>query len=123
MRRSILRNFRQLWWLPLACFGLAWLSGRLELVRELAWHSLDWRTKFRLSFQKPPDPRLAVVLFEDATEALLEKPWPVDRQYHMQMTQVLALAGAKMVLWDVILDSTKEGEGDGAHGANRGSGE
>ncbi len=113
MRHPLLKTLRQLWWLPLACTSLAWFVGKAEFVRELAWHSLDWRTRFRLDFQPPPDPRLVVVLFEDATEALLEKTWPVDRQYHMQMTQVLALADARVVAWDVILDrSWPDGKGD-----------
>ena len=116
MRCLLSKTFRQLWWVLIVCFSLAWVTDRTEFGRGLEWHSLDWRTKFRLSFQKPPDPRLAVVLFDDRTETLLEKPWPVDRTYHAQMTQVLALAGAKMVVWDVILDEKREGAGDTSFG-------
>jgi adenylate cyclase len=92
--------------------GVAWLISRTDLGYGLEGRSLDWRTRYRLDFQRPADPRFAVVLFEDHTETLLEKSWPVDRAYHAQMTQVLALAGAKMVVWDVILDDKREGEGD-----------
>ena len=94
------------------CFGLAWAGSLTDFMQRLEWHTLDWRIAFRTHFQKPPDPRIAVILFDDGTESLLGKPWPVDRQYHGQMTQVLALAGAKMVVWDVILDAVREGEGD-----------
>jgi adenylate cyclase len=103
---------RQLWWAPLLCIGLAWLASFTNLVQQMEWRTLDWRIAIRTRFQKPPDPRLAVVLFDDDTEAILGKPWPVDRQYHGQMTQVLALAGARMVVWDVIMDAIREGEGD-----------
>ncbi|MBM3853498.1 MAG: CHASE2 domain-containing protein, partial [Verrucomicrobia bacterium] len=116
MRSPFRTTIRQLWWSPLACFGLAWAFSTTEIGRELEHHALDLCTKFRLGFQKPPDPRLAVVLFEDDTEARLGKPWPVERQYHAQMTQVLALAGARMVAWDVILDASREGEGDAVLG-------
>ncbi|MDD3180150.1 MAG: adenylate/guanylate cyclase domain-containing protein, partial [Opitutaceae bacterium] len=107
-------TLRQIWWVPLVCFGLAWALNYTEVIKQLERHTLDWRTRARTHYQKPPDPRLAVVLFEDDTEALLSQPWPVDRQYHAQMTQVLALAGAKMVAWDVIMDVSREGDGDGA---------
>jgi adenylate cyclase len=112
MNAPTVKTLRQLWWAPLACFGLAFAASRTDFIRQLEWHTLDWRIEFRTNFQKPPDPRLAVVLFEDDTESMLGKPWPVDRQYHGQMTQVLALAGAKVVVWDVILDAIREGDGD-----------
>jgi len=112
MRSSSRTTLRQLWWSPLVCFGAAWTFSLTDVGRELENHALDLCTRFRLGFQPPPDPRLAIVLFEDDTEARLGKPWPVDRQYHAQMTQVLALAGARQVAWDVILDSSREGEGD-----------
>ncbi|WP_438482491.1 CHASE2 domain-containing protein [Oleiharenicola lentus] len=109
-------TFKQIWWLPLVCFGFAWVLSHTETVERSEWKSLDWRTDFRTNFQQAPDPRVAVVLFDDQTEAVLGQPWPVDRQYHAQLTQVFALAGAKMVAWDVILDASREGAGDGAMG-------
>lgn len=112
MSRRQPKTLRQIWWAPLVCFGLAWALGRTTAVKEFEWHSLDLRTIYRTHQQRPPDPRLAVILFEDDTESRLGQPWPVDRQYHAQLTQVLALAGAKMVAWDVILDASREGQGD-----------
>jgi adenylate cyclase len=112
MSRPYRKTLRQIWWAPLLCFGLALALNHTELVRQVELHALDLRTKFRTRFQAGPDPRLTIVLFEDDTEARLGQPWPVDRQYHAQLTQVLALAGAKMVAWDVILDASREGEGD-----------
>lgn len=112
MSRPYRKTLRQIWWAPLACFGLALALNQTDLLRGMEWHALDVRTRFRTHFQAGPDPRLVMVLFEDDTEARLGQPWPVDRQYHAQMTQVLALAGAKMVAWDIILDASREGEGD-----------
>ncbi|MBI2497280.1 MAG: adenylate/guanylate cyclase domain-containing protein [Opitutae bacterium] len=116
MSRQHRKTLRQLWWAPLACYGLAWAFSHTDALKQFEWHALDLRTEFRTSFQSGPDPRLAIVLFEDDTEARLDQPWPVDRQYHAQLTQVLALAGAKMVAWDVILDASREGEGDSIMG-------
>ena len=116
MSRQHRKTFRQIWWAPLVCFGLAFALSRTDALRQFEWHSLDLRTEFRTRFQAKPDPRLAVVLFEDDTEARLGQPWPVDRQYHAQLTQVLALAGAKIVAWDVILDASREGDGDNIMG-------
>jgi len=110
------KTLRQIWWAPLACFGLAYALSHTAAFRQFELHSLDLRTEFRTRFQAGPDPRLVVVLFSDDTEARLGQPWPVDRQYHAQLTQVLALAGARMVAWDVILDASREGEGDNAMG-------
>jgi adenylate cyclase len=112
MRNSLGKTLRQLWWAPFVCLGLAWLVSRTNFGYGLEGHALDWRTRYRLDFQPVADPRFAVVLFEDHTETLLEKSWPVDRAYHAQMTQVLALAGAKVIVWDVILDDKRAGEGD-----------
>ncbi|HVZ65554.1 MAG TPA: adenylate/guanylate cyclase domain-containing protein [Lacunisphaera sp.] len=112
MSRRHPKTLRQIWWAPPVCFGLAWALSLTTAVKEFEWHSLDLRTIYRTQHQRPPDPRLAVILFEDDTEARLGQPWPVDRQYHAQLTQVLALAGAKMVAWDVILDASREGQGD-----------
>ena len=116
MTRQRSKTLRQIWWAPLACFGLACFLSRTAALKQFELHSLDLRTEFRVNHQRPIDPRLTVVLFEDDTESRLGQPWPVDRQYHAQLTQVLALAGAKMVAWDVILDASREGDGDGAMG-------
>jgi adenylate cyclase len=109
---SLRPAFRKIWWVPLACLGVAMALSYTDTVQRAEWKSLDWRTEFRAGFQMPPDPRLALVLFDDQTEVMLETAWPVDRQYHAQLTQVLALAGAKLVAWDIILDATREGVGD-----------
>jgi adenylate cyclase len=107
------KTLRQLWWAPLACFGLAALLSQTELLRQLEWRTLDWRTRVRTRFQPPPDPRIVTVMFDDDAEARLE-PWPTDRKWHAQMVQVLALSKAKLIVWDVILDAMRTEEGDTA---------
>ena len=121
MSRQYRKTLRQIWWAPLACFGLAFGVSHTNALRQFEWHSLDLRTSFRTRFQAGPDPRLAIVLFGDDTEARLGQSWPVDRQYHGQLTQVLALAGARMVAWDVILDASREGNGDNIMGQMAGA--
>ena len=65
------KTFRQLWWAPLLCYGLAWLADHYSAVAQQAeWHSVDWRTQFRAFSQPPPDPRLAVVLFDIHRQAM-----------------------------------------------------
>ncbi len=101
---------------PLLCFGAAWLLADWTIVRRLEWRSLDWRTVFRVRYQPPPDPRISIILYEDTTEADLA-PWPPDRGVHGDMIKFLTLAGPKVIAWDVILDATREGDGDEAMGA------
>lgn len=82
---------------------------------ELEQKTLDWRTQYRALFQGPPDPRIVVALFEDSTESLVS--WPPDRQWHGNFNEFLSLTGVAVVTWDVILDLSREGEGDAAMGA------
>ncbi|HXA80358.1 MAG TPA: CHASE2 domain-containing protein, partial [Opitutaceae bacterium] len=105
------RKLPWIWFSPLLIYGLVFFAGRAEIIRRFEWHTLDWRTRLRTHFQRPPDPRIAVVIFDDDTESRIE-PWPVDRKWHAAMVQLLALAKASVVTWDVILDSNRSPEGD-----------
>lgn len=100
---------------PLLCFGAAWLIADWTIVRRLEWRALDWRTMFRVRYQPPPDSRISIILYEDVTDTHLA-PWPPDRSVHGEMIKYLTLAGPKVVTWDVILDATREGEGDAEMG-------
>ena len=109
-------TFRQTWWAPLVCFGLAWLADHYSAATQQAeWHTVDWRTQFRAYSQPPPDPRLFVVLYEDDTDANLT-PWPPDRAWHGNFNKFLAVEKPAVISWDVILDARREGEGDAAMG-------
>lgn len=113
-RFSILR---QIGWAPFVCFGVAWALSLTEVGRELEWKTLDWRTAYRAIFQGPPDPRIAIVLFEDDTETNMVS-WPPDRAYHGTLNKFLAVEKAAVVAWDVIFDASREGEGDAQMGAD-----
>ncbi|MBW7894000.1 MAG: CHASE2 domain-containing protein [Opitutaceae bacterium] len=115
MTKRSLQLLRHFPWSPLLCFGFAWLVMQTGLMQQLAWKSLDWRTMLRAHFQPPPDPRIAVVLFADDTEMNLVA-WPPDRAYHGALTELLSLAKPAVVTWDVILDASREGEGDDSMG-------
>ena len=106
--RTILR---QTWWAPLVCYGLAWLLGRTEAADQLEWRTLDLRTKFRVQFQTPPDPRLQLVLFDDDTYENL-MPWPPTRQLHGNLIELLAADGAKIACMDVFMTSSRDDGGD-----------
>jgi len=98
----------------LLCYGLSYLLFEVELFRQLAWKTLDWRTEFRRIFQPPPDPRIAVVLFDDDTETRLDS-WPVDRAWHAQFMALAAQAEPAVIAWDVIFDAqgrTPEGDAE-----------
>lgn len=110
-------TFRQIWWAPLVCFGLAWIAAGFEAVKQFEWRTLDWRTQFRALLQPPADPRIVIVLFEDDTDANLV-PWPPDRAWHGNLNKFLAVEKPAVVTWDVILDISREGEGDAAMGAD-----
>lgn len=111
----VLRVLRQIPWSPLVCFGVAWLLMQTEVMHELTWRSLDWRTNFRAYFQQAPDPRIEVILFEDNTDTNLVS-WPPDRAYHGALTELLSLAEPAVVTWDVILITSREGGGDESMG-------
>jgi adenylate cyclase len=111
MSKRVFTTLRQFPWSPLVCFGLAWLLMQAEPMKQLAWRTLDWRIKLRAHFQKPPDPRVEIILFGDETEINLVS-WPPDRAYHGMMAELLSVAGAKVQVWDVILDGSREGDGD-----------
>ncbi|HWA25360.1 MAG TPA: adenylate/guanylate cyclase domain-containing protein [Lacunisphaera sp.] len=106
-------TLRQTWWIPLLCFGAAFWLAQTETLYLAEVRTLDWRTRYRTIFQPPPDPRIAIALFEDSTEANVA-PWPVDRAWHGQLNKYLALEKAAVVAWDVILDTGGESEGDRA---------
>ncbi len=113
MAPTLGKTLRQTWWVPLLCCGLAWCLTHTEAVQLLEARTLDWRTRYRAIFQLPPDPRIVIALFEDNTDTNMA-PWPVDRAWHGQLIKYLALEKTAVVAWDVILDATREGEGDRA---------
>ncbi len=106
-------TFRQLWWAPLLCLGVAWGLGLTPLVHSLEWRTLDWRTAFRVYFQQTPDPRIAVVIYGDETDAASPAlQWPPDRSVHGDLLRFIAVGKPKVITFDVIVDATREGEGD-----------
>jgi len=111
MSKWVVKALRQFPWSPLLCFGLAYLAMQTEPMMQLAWRTLDWRTKIRAYFQEPADDRIAIVLFGDETEINLVT-WPPDRAYHGALSELIAVTGAAVLTWDVILDSSREGDGD-----------
>ncbi len=112
------KTFRQIWWAPVVCFGLAWAAGQFsDVVQQAEWRTLDWRTQFRALLQLPPDPRVVIVLFEDSTDTNIVA-WPPDRAWHGNLNKFLAVEHPAVVSWDVILDARREGAGDAAMGAD-----
>jgi adenylate cyclase len=98
---------------PLLCFGAAWLLAGTDFVRDFEARTLDWRTALRVAFQAQPDPRLAIVLYEDATnDAAPRLAWPPERDVHGEIIGALAFGQPEVVVFDVILDAGREGEGD-----------
>lgn len=110
-------TFRQIWWAPLLCFGLAFAASRLEVVRQSEWTTLDWRIQFRALLQPPADPRIVIVLFEDDTDTNLVS-WPPDRAWHGNLNKFMAVEKPAVITWDVILDVSREGDGDAAMAAD-----
>lgn len=111
MTLPALQRLRRFSVAPLLWLGLAWLVSHTDPIRRQEWRSLDWRTSVRARVQAPPDSRISIVLFEDETEMNLV-PWPPDRAVHADFIKLLTLAAPKVVTWDVILDSTRDGDGD-----------
>ena len=107
---SLLRRFS---FGPLVCFGLAWLALRLDFLEQIEWHTLDLRTELRAYYQAPPDPRIALIFFEEKSEAAIPGGWPPDRAYHGSLAELLSFTKPAVIAWDVILDASREGDGDG----------
>ena len=113
MFRHARKTLRQIWWAPLVCFGLAAALNQVDTVRQFEWKTLDWRTRFRVQFQPPPDPRLRLVLYDDDSEEQLA-PWPVPRQWHGQLIELVSAAGARVLTMDVFLTSERDPDSDKA---------
>ena len=107
------KTFRQIWWAPLVCFGLAAALNRTDSIRQFEWKTLDWRTGYRVAFQPPPDPRLWMVLFDDNTEEAMVA-WPDSRPWHGQLAQLLSAHGAKVLTYDVFITSERDPDADKA---------
>ena len=105
------KTFRQIWWAPLLCYGVAWLLAKTEVFEQLEWRTLDLRTQFRVQFQPPPDPRLQLVLFDDDTYENL-MPWPPTRQLHANLIELLSADGARIACMDVFMTSSRDDGGD-----------
>ncbi len=105
------KRFAWIWLAPFVIFALAYVLGRTEALQQFEWHTLDWRTQFRALFQKGPDPRIGIVLYEDSTNDNLQ-PWPPDRAWHGNFNELLALEKPAAVTWDVLFSANREGDGD-----------
>lgn len=106
-------TLRQLWLAPLLCFGAAWALSLTPVVQQLEWKTLDWRTAYRVFFQGPPDPRIAVVLYGDETDSAAPAlQWPPDRSVHAEIITKIAVGKPKVITYDVIVDAMREGDGD-----------
>lgn len=108
------KAFTFIWRLPLSplvCLGLACLLAHTDTMRSFEWRTLDWRTKLRTHLQPPPDPRVSIVLFEDSTEAAIT--WPPDRSVHGDLVEMMSFVHPAVISFDIILDASREGEGDG----------
>jgi adenylate cyclase len=106
-------TLRHLWWAPLVCFGGAWLLSLTPFAQQLEWRTLDWRTALRAYYQKAPDPRIAIVLYGDETnDASNLLQWPPDRGVHGELIADIAIGRPKVITYDVIVDASREGDGD-----------
>lgn len=109
--RTATKDLRRLWWLPVLCFGAAFGLGRTTFVRQFEWHTLDWRIEYRALFQRPPDPRIAVVLYEDSTDQNIAA-WPPNRAWHGNFNEFISLDNPAVVAWDVLFDLSRKDGGD-----------
>lgn len=116
MSKSWRTTIRHLWWSPLVCFGLAAALNQTDSLQQIEWKTLDWRTRYRVEFQPPPDPRLRLVVYDDDTEENLAA-WPPPRQWHGQLIELISAAGAKVVTMDVFITSERDAESDKAMAA------
>ena len=71
------------------------ILDRFELV------SLDFRYNLRLAFPKKTNPDVVVIeIGEDSLQALGR--WPLPRDYHAAMIDVLKACGARLVIFDIL---------------------
>ena len=113
MLRAFYQTVRRVPVSPLICFGLAWALAQTSPMRDFEWHTLDWRTGLRALYQPPPDPRIAIVIYGDETnDAMPRLSWPPERDVHGEIVEALAFGKPAVVTFDVILDASREGDGD-----------
>ncbi len=97
----------------LVAFSAAWIVSQSEAFRLLDFKGLDWMTRLRTHFQPPPDPRIAMVLFDDDSESRIAA-WPTDRQWHADFMRLLYRTSPAEVCWDVIFDADGKSKGGDA---------
>ena len=66
---------------------------------RMEWASTDFR--FRYRGPEPPDPNVVIVAIDDQSQQELGMNWPFPRSYHAQLIRNLAMAGAKVIAFDV----------------------
>ncbi|MCZ6572534.1 MAG: CHASE2 domain-containing protein, partial [Planctomycetota bacterium] len=115
-RRAGLRSC--LWAAAAALLGLA--AGGLPIVRALEMVTLD--TRFRM-FAEPETARKDIVIVdinEESLRTLRDLPeygrWPWGRGAHANLVEVLRVAGARLIVFDILFDmpEPKDPEGDAA---------
>lgn len=98
------------WQLP-AVLMVAVLLQMSHIGRSTEWRTLDWRTQTRAHFQKSPDERMGLIIFDDDTYTNLVT-WPPSREYHASLVELLSHAKVSVVAFDVIMDARRDDGGD-----------
>ncbi|MEO6245001.1 MAG: adenylate/guanylate cyclase domain-containing protein [Opitutaceae bacterium] len=91
--------------LPAAiCFGLAWVLAQSEWLRRIENLTLDFRTRFRVLSQPPPDPRVVVIGIDDDSLQRFGRWQDWQRRKHGLLLHALAAAPEKpaVVGWDIL---------------------
>lgn len=108
--RKLWRQFRNL----LLAAGVAllaiaiWPPGTnsivlLPLLHQLEWKAYDAQYVVRGLQPEKIDPRIAIVGFDTNFLGLNEVRWPPPRRVHAQIVENLKNAGARLIIYDVLL--------------------
>ncbi len=86
---------------PALCFGAALALAQTTWIQNVQNQALDVRTRWRVAYQPPSDPRVAVIAIDDESIERMGR-WPFPREFHGQFLALASAAKASVVAWDIL---------------------
>ncbi|AMV70903.1 adenylate/guanylate cyclase domain-containing protein [Desulfuromonas carbonis] len=89
---------------------LGWGLGRSGLLEEFEWKTFDLRLRLMQHDTSPPD-EIVMVLIDEASLRLMNPllgRWPWPRSVHADVLDFLALAGARVVAFDILFTENEQ---------------
>ncbi|MCD4650654.1 MAG: adenylate/guanylate cyclase domain-containing protein [Candidatus Cloacimonetes bacterium] len=85
------------------------------LFLTLFWEQLElksYNTLFSMRGEREISEDVVMVVVDDGTFSMLDVPWPFPREYHARIIENLNLAGAKQIIFDILMTESMNDYGD-----------